>query len=182
MVNIKINLLKNRKSLSEKDYQKERAYFRRAIVGFVLVVVVAVSVSLWNFVLTLKLSDIEDALQSMNKEMQGLVQANAEQIYLKSRLTLVTGFLSGRTDARESLERVLSTEIPGTHISRLKFEDDTTLGVSYVASSSADLTKLLGYYEADNSYFTQVINKGVSRANDKSYQISLLLNLPRSKK
>lgn len=182
MVDIKTNLLKNRRSLSEKDYQQERSYLQKAVIGLVIVVIMVVSLSIWNLVLTSKLSNIEESLKAANKEMQGLTQASAEQIYLKSRLGLVTGFLSSRTDARQSLEKVLSTDIPGTHISKLAFEDEQTLGVAYMASSSADLNKLLSYYETDNGYFTQVVNKGISRSDDTSYSINMILTLPKGAK
>lgn len=182
MVDIRTNLLRNRRSLSEKEYQQERSYLRYSIVGMVIVVLVVVAFAIWNFVLNIKLTKIDTSLKAANKEMQGLVQASTEQIYLKTRLSLLTGFLSSRADARTSLEKVLSTEIPGTHISKLAFEDDITLGVSYVASSSADLNKLLSYYEEDTGYFTQIVNKGVGRQEDDTYQISLLLTLPKGEK
>ena len=129
MVDIKTNLLKNRHTLSEKEYQKEKKYLKTSVTAMVLVVVVVASSSIWNWILTSKLVIVEDSLKKSNAEMKGLVQANAEQIYLKSRLNLLTDFLSSRTVARESLEKILSTDIPGTHISRLAFENDYSLGV-----------------------------------------------------
>ncbi|MFZ2199921.1 MAG: hypothetical protein WAV40_03985 [Microgenomates group bacterium] len=182
MLEIKTNLLKNRKSLSEKDYQKERNYLRMSIVSLVLVVVIVMALSIWNLVLSTKLKTITTSLTAMNQEMQGLTEASAQQIYLKSRLNLLSGFLSSRSDARKSLERVLSTDIPGTHISQLAFVDDTTLGVSYVANSPTYLKDLLSYYETDTGYFAQVVNKGISRSQDNTYQISLLLALPKGAK
>jgi len=182
MVDIKTNLLKNRRSLSEKDYQKERGYLQKSVISLVVVMIIVIALSAWNLVLTSKLSNIEDSLKAANKEMQGLTQASAEQIYLKSRLGLVTGFLSSRTDARQSLEKVLATDIPGTHISKLAFEDELTLGVAYEASSSGDLNKLLTYYETDNGYFTQVVNKGITRTENASYNINMTLKLPKGGK
>jgi hypothetical protein len=182
MVDIKTNLLKNRRTLSEKEYQKEQNYLRFSIVSLVVVVVVIVAVSIWNFVLTSKLSSIENSITSTNKQMQGLSQASAQQIYLKSRLNLLTGFLSDRSVARESLQKILSTDIAGTHLSNLGFVDDATLGVSYVASNSANLSDLVKYYESDTGYYPQVVSTGVSRADDSSYQLSLLLTLPKASK
>lgn len=182
MVDIKTNLLKNRRSLSEKDYQKERSYLQKAVISLVVVMIVVVALSVWNLVLTSKLSNIEDSLKAANKEVQGLTQASAEQIYLKSRLGLVTGFLSSRAESRQSLEKVLSTDIPGTHISTLAFEDEMTLAVAYEASSSADLNKLLSYYEADNGYFTQVVSRGITKSEGAIYSINMTLKLPKGAK
>jgi hypothetical protein len=164
--------------LSEKDFQNEKSKLRMAIVGLVGVVVVVVSISIWNLVLSSKLAKVEDNIESSNKEMQGLVKASAQQIYLKSRLNLVTGFLADRSVARESLQKVLTVNLPGTHISSLSFVDESTLGVTYVASSSADLAELVKYYESDTGYYTQVVSKGLSRSDDKNYQLGLSLTLP----
>lgn len=179
MVDIKTNLLKNRRSLSEKEYNQEKKYLQYSVVGLVLTVVVVAGISIWNFVLSSKLSNIEKSLTKVNQEMQGLVRASAEQIYLKSRLNLLTGFLSSRANTRKSLENVLNTEIPGTHISRLGFVDDVTLEVAYEASSSGDLATLLNYYEGDNGFFTEVINKGISKSDGKNYNLNLYLLLPK---
>lgn len=182
MVDIRTNLLKNRRTLSEKDYQDEKKKLRMAIVSLVVVVVVVLAISIWNLVLSTMLSGVENSILAANKEMQGLAKASAQQIYLKSRLNLVTGFLADRSVARESLQKVLTVNIPGTHIASLTFEDDATLGVTYIASSSGDLAKLVKYYENDTEYYTQVVSKGLTRSNDKSYQIGLSLTLPVSEK
>ncbi len=95
---------------------------------------------------------------------------------------MVTGFLSSRAESRQSLEKVLSTDIPGTHISTLAFEDEQTLAVAYEASSSADLNKLLSYYEADNGYFTQVVSRGITKLEGAIYSINMTLKLPKGAK
>ena len=116
MVNIKTNLLKNRQTLSEKDYQQERKLLRYSIFGLILVIIAIVSMSMWSLVLSRQLSGIETKLLSATKEMQGLTQASAQQVYLKSRLKLVTGFLADRSLTRESLQKIFATSITGTHM------------------------------------------------------------------
>lgn len=182
MVDIRTNLLKNRQTLSEKDYQKEKNYLKWSVVGSVVVVVIVIALSAWNLVLTTQLSQIEKAVTASSKEMQGLVQASAQQVYLKSRLKLVTGFLSNRSLIRESLQKIFSTSIEGVHISGVKFEEDSTLGVAYVANSSYSLDQVLSYYQTDTGYFTQVVSHGLTRGKDGSYQLSLSLTLPKGAK
>lgn len=178
MVDIRTNLLKNRQTLSEKDYQRERLMLRYAVFGLVLVVVVVVAMSAWNLVLTRRLGGVEQSLTSANKEMQGLSQASAQQIYLKSRLKLITSFLSDRSTARDALQKVLAVDVTGVHLAGVKFGEDNTLEVQYGAASTDSLTQLLSYFQTDTNYFTQVVGSGISRAKEGDYQLSLILTLP----
>lgn len=182
MVDVRTNLLKNRQTLSEKDYQKERKVLRGAIVALVVTVVIAVSLSIWNLMLTRELGGIEKSITATSKEMQGLTQASAQQIYLKSRLKLVTDFLHDRSITREALQKVLSTNIPGTHISGLDFESEYAMGVQYIADDSSALSALLDYYEGDTDYFIQSVSRGLTKSRDGSYQLSLSLSLPQGDK
>jgi len=182
MVDVRTNLLKNRRTLSEKDYQKERGYLRYSVVGMVIVIVMVVALSIWNLFLAGKMSRIEQSIESASKEMEGLVQANAQQVYLKSRLSLITDFLDSRTQARESLQKVLSTSIDGTHVSGVAFEDENTLSVQYTADAHTPLSSLLSYYEKDTDYFVQVTSGGISRTKDGKYQLALSLTLPKGEK
>lgn len=182
MVDVRTNLLKNRHTLSEKDYQRERNLLKMSVVSVVVVVVIVIALSVWNLVLTRKLGGIEQALTSSSKEMQGLTQASAQQIYLKNRLNLVTGFLKDRSLTRESLQRIFSTNIEGAHVTGLAFESDTVLSVEYSADSSLSLGELIKYYEADTGYFTQAVTSGVSRGKEGTYQMSIALTLPKGDK
>lgn len=179
MVDVRTNLLKNRQTLSEKDYQRERTLLRWSVTAFVIVVVAALAISIWNLVLTRQLSGIEQSLTAASKEMQGLTQASARQVYLKSRLKLVTGFLSGRSTTREALQKILSIDIAGSHIAGLDFVNENTLGVQYVANSVESLNQLLAYYQTDNDYFTQAVSRGLARSLDGTYRLSLDLTLPK---
>lgn len=182
MVDVKTNLLKKRQTLSEKDYQKEQNYLRWSILGFVVVVLLVVAISIWNFFLTRQLSNIEQAITTSSREIQGLAEASAQQVYLKSRLTLVTGFLADRSLARESLQKVFNTEIPGTHLAGVTFESDSILAVQFGSDTSGSLQDLLNYFSGDTGYFTQVVSRGVTKASDGTYLLSLALTLPKGDK
>jgi len=179
MADVRTNLLKNRQILSEKDYQKERDLLRMSVIGLIIVVIVVIALSIWSLVLTTQLSRTDAAVKKVAVEIQGLAQASAQQIYLKSRLQLVTGFLSGRSVTRESLQKIFSTNISGVHISRVSFDANANLEVQYTANSRMPLEELLSYYEHDTGYFTQTVSKGLSRDKDGVYQISLSLKLPK---
>lgn len=178
MVDVKTNLLKNRQTLSEKDYQKERNFLRWAVTGLVVAVVAVVALSVWNLVLTSQLAGIEKALTAASKEMQGLSQASAQQVYLKSRLKLVTGFLAERSLTRESLQKIFLTSIPGSHVAGVAFEGESNLVVAYESDSALSLNELLKYYETDTGYFIQAVSKGLTRSKDGSYLMSLALTIP----
>ena len=182
MVDVRTNLLKNRRTLSEKDYQKERSLLQKSVVGIVVAAVIVVSLSVWNLFLANKLSGIETAVTAASKELQGLSQASAQQSYLKSRLNLVTGFLGERTDARESLQKILAINVGGSHLSGLSFENESMLGVEYVSTNITALNDLLKYYQSDTGYFTQVVSRGINRSQDGSYKLTMSLSLPKENK
>lgn len=182
MVNIQTNLLKNRQTLNEKDYQQERKLLRYSILGLIVTVIVIVSLSSWNLVLTSRMSKIEHQLLATTKEMQGLVQASAQQVYLKSRLKLVTGFLADRSLTRESLQKIFATSITGTHVTGVAFEEENIIEVEYTSENVQSLAKLLAYYQTDTDYFTQAVSKGIMRNKDQRYQMTLSLTLPKGGK
>lgn len=179
MVDLKINLLKNRSTLSERDYQREKSLLRYSVFALITVIAIVAAFSVWSLILTRQVTGIEEALTQSSKEMQGLSEASAQQVYLKSRLKLISGFLSDRSMTREAMQKILSTSIPDTHVAGVVFEGKTTIGVQYASDNVAALTELLKYYEADTGYFLQVESKGLARSKDGSYQLSLLLTLPK---
>jgi hypothetical protein len=178
MVDIRTNLLKHRQTLSEKDYQREREILRWSVVTTIIVVVVVAALATWDFILSNQLTGIKTEIEHLNGRMQGLVTASAQQIYLKNRLKLVTGFLSDRSLVREGLQRVFSTNIPGTHIASVSFLTPIVMGLQVQADSVKTLNDALAYYQADAGYFTQVVSRGLSRSKDGSYQLFLELTLP----
>ncbi len=179
MVDLKINLLKNRPTLSERDYQKEKSLLRYSIFALVVIVAIVAAFSVWNLILTRQVSGIEEALTTTSREMQGLSEASAQQVYLKSRLKLISGFLSDRSQTREAMQKILSTSIPGAHVAGVVFESKNTIGVQYSSENAGSLNELLKYYETDTEYFMHVVSEGLARSKDGSYQLSLLLTLPK---
>ncbi len=182
MVNIAINFLKNRRVLSEKDYAREQKVLRYSVVSLVIVVVVTMAISIWNFILAQRLSKLNTEVAAANTQMEGYVQANSQQIYLKSRFDLITKFLHDRTTTREALQRVLSVSIPGTHISSILFSGNTMITMQVSSDSVVALRDILSYYQTDTGYFTQVVSYGISRDKKGAYQLSMDLTIPQETK
>jgi len=176
---VNINLLKNRHTLSEADYQKERNYYKYSIVSMVVVVAVTLGVSIWQFVLTRQLNGIEEKITNSSKNLQNLSEASAMQIYLKSRLKLITAFLDEREVSRQALQRVFSVEIPGVIISGASFESDNVLKVQATATDALSLSQFVDYVSKGDEFFVQIISEGISRTQSGEYQMNLLLTIPK---
>lgn len=179
MVNLRVNLLKNRRTLSENDYRREQTVFRLAVLGLIVVVVVTAALSIWNFWLSRRLLQIESGITKASNEMKGLTEANARQIYLKSRLKLISLFLTERSVSRESMQKVFSLSIPGASITSLSFLTETIIAVQVSSLDITVLNEVVTYYQGDSSFFTQVVSRGVSRAKDGSYELELELTIPK---
>lgn len=179
MVNARINLLKNRKVLSEKDYLREQQLFRYAVVGLTMVAVVTVAVSIASFVVARKLGGIEQEIATSSRALQGMAEANAQQVYLKSRLTLISAFLDDRAVSREAIQRIFSLAIPGASVSSVAFVGDNIVATTVNSRSVGVLNEVLSYYQADTGFFTQVVSLGVSRSKDGSYDMQLHLTIPK---
>jgi len=179
MANINVNLLKNKRVLSEKDYQREKNILRQSVVGLIVIVVLIVALSVVNLMTTHKLAGVEQSLTKVTKEIQGYADASAQQIYLSSRLKLISGFLVNRSIIRDSLQRIFSMNIAGVHVSGVTFENNDILGVQYEADSSQAIQDLLKYYQDDEEYFIQATSRGITRTKNGSYQLRLALSLPK---
>lgn len=175
---MRINLLKNRRVLSEKDYLKEKKLLQIAVISLVVVLVVSLAMAIWNFGLSTRLARIEETIASANKQLQGLSTANAEQVYVKTRLTLIGKFLDEQAVARDSLQQILSLSLPGVVIGGIQFENPGEVRVTVSAESTEALKLALTYYEASEGYFPQVVSEGVSRASEGTYEMKLILTLP----
>ena len=108
MAAIGINLLKNRRVLSEKAYQRERMLLRYSVFGIVIVAVLTIALSVVNIVLSMKLSSLDSTITKASSAMAGLTKASAQQVYLKSRLQLVSSYLDNRSTARTALQQIFS--------------------------------------------------------------------------
>lgn len=175
---MRINLLKNRRVLSEKDYLREKKFLQISVVGLVIVFVVTAAMAIWNYALSSRLSGIEEAITEANKQMQGLATANAEQVYVKNRLSLIGNFLDDQSIARESLQQILALSLPGVSIGGITFESETEVVVIVSADSAVSLAEALSYYQRDDAYFPQVVSEGLSRNKDGRYELRLVLTLP----
>ncbi len=178
-VGMRINLLKNRHVLTEKDYLKERQFLKFSILGLLVVVVITVAAAGWNIMLSRKLKGIEDSMTKLSSQMQALSGANAEQVYVKSRLKLIGNFLNEQSVARESLQQVLVLSLPGVTIGGLSFEEENEISVTVTADSQKALTDVVDFYKAKDGYFSQVVSDGVNRNKDGGYDLKLRLTLPK---
>ncbi|MCQ3944168.1 MAG: hypothetical protein DPW11_00085 [bacterium] len=175
---MRVNLLKNHRVLSEKDYLREKKFLQAAVVGLVLVVFVTVAMALWNFVLSQKLRGIEEEIAKASSQMQGLTEANAGQVYVKNRLGLIGNFLDDQAIARESLQEVLTLSLPGVTIGGMSFESASEISVTVSAESQPALKEALAYYRRTDGFFPQVVSNGISRSKEGRYEMKLVLTLP----
>lgn len=178
---MKINLLKDRRVLTEKEYTRERNILRQAIVILAVTLVVTIAITMWYLMLAKRLSDIESSIAKSSKELSGLAQANAEQIYIKNRLQLISGFLTDRKVAREALQQVLSLSIPGVTIGGISTEDDGTIIVGVKADNIEALSSAIAYYKTENNFFTQAVNRGIIRDKYGVYTMNVGLQVPVAK-
>lgn len=175
---MKINLLKNRRILSEKDYIREKKLLQSMVIGLVLVVFITVAMAIWNFVLSQKLKGIEEEIAKASSQMQGLAEANAEQVYVKNRLNLIGNFLDDQAIARESLQMVLALSLPRVSIGSISFESPNEISVTVSAENQSALKEALAYYQKVDGFFPQVVSTGLIRNNEGGYEMKLILTLP----
>lgn len=175
---MKINLLKNRRTLSEKDYLREKQFLQYSVTALVVVLIVTIAMALWNFALSSKLSGIEATITKANTQLEGLAEANVQQIYVKNRLGLIGTFLDDQSVARESLQQILALSIPGAAIGGLRFVDERSVSVVVRAESQPVMAEVIEYYTREDSYFPQVVSEGMSRLKDGMYEIKLIVTLP----
>lgn len=175
---MRVNLLKNRRVLSEKDYLREKNILQLTTIGLVIVVLITTAMALWNFVLSQRLKGIEESIAKASALMQGLSEANAEQVYVKNRLSLIGNFLDDQAVAREGLQNVLSLSLPGVSIGAMSFESEDEISVTVSAENQSALKDALAFYQQDGGFFPQVVSMGVSRNKEGRYELKLVLTLP----
>lgn len=174
-----INFLKNIPTLSERDYKKEKVYLKYAIIGLIVVGIVMLAAFVWQIILVKRLETIEDRIETSNKQLIGLADANAQQIYLKSRLQLIKKSLSDRSIAREAVQKVFSLNIPGVTVSGAAFESGNLMQLQTKADDVLSFANLIDYLNQDSDFFLQTVSKGVSRSEDGEYQMEIVLTLPK---
>jgi len=179
VTNLGINLLKNRHSLSEEAYKREQELYRYSIIGVIVMVVVAIAVVSYQFIIVAKLNRIEDGIAESTQELVGYKEANAQQIYLKSRLKLISSFLDSRSVSREAIQKIFSLSIPGVTVTGMNFESDNVLKTQFTARDVLVFEELVKYLSEDSDFFIQVVSKGVSRSPEGEYSLQALLTVPK---
>jgi Tfp pilus assembly protein PilN len=177
MANLQVNLLKNKRTLTEKDYQRERNYLRLSLVAGISVGVVVVALTLWNFFMKQKLTTVQGEIAQAAAELQAFTQANAEQLYLKSRLGLITEFLDDQSLARQALQELFAIVIPGVNIGSMEFLDGYTVRIQLTALDVSAFNAAIDYFKQENSFFSQVVSRGVSQDSEQNYQLTLDLSI-----
>lgn len=178
---MRINLLKNHRVLSEKDYLREKKLAQGALIFLTVVVVITIAMAIWNFVLAQKLAGIEKSITKANTSMQGLSEANVEQVYVKNRLKLIGTFMDEQTIARDALQQVLALSLPNVTIGGITFVESEEIRVIINASTQQALEESLKYYERGDGFFTQVVNEGIAKTKDGTYEMRVRLSLPKVK-
>jgi len=175
----KVNFLKNIPTLSERDYNRERVYLSYAIVGAILTFVVMLAVIIWQLVLSSRYNKLAEKVTNINKQLSGLTEASAQQIYLKSRLQLVKQFLGERAASREAVQQVFSLSLPGVTISSVSFESENVISLQTTADNILSLVNLVDYFSYETNYFLQTVSSGIHRAETGEYQMELQLTIPK---
>lgn len=178
---MRINLLKNHRVLSEKEYLREKRLAQSSVLVLVVVVIITIAMAIWNFVLAQKLAGIEKSITKANTSMQGLSEANVEQVYVKNRLKLIGNFMDEQTIAREALQQVLALSLPDVTIGGISFNDDEEIRVVVTSATQVALEESLKYYEQEDGFFTQVVNEGIAKTKDGFYEMKVRLSLPKVK-
>ncbi len=179
-MDLKINLLKKRRAISEKEYLRERKMFVFALTGFLgLFLLMSVFFGLEMFDLW-KLKKTKNRVAKAESRLSELQLVTKGQLYLRSRLNLVKDFLDSRVKGREAVERVFSLNLPGVVVSGVSFTDNQVLEVRLRAKSVSALDEAFQWLKNDN-FFLQVVNRGVSRMENGSYDMQLELTMPKDK-
>lgn len=175
-----INLLKKRSAISRKQRQLEKKLFGWSMVVFVVVVVSSIVIFVMNLLAVRNLEKTETEIKRINSELVGLQEANFRQLYLKNRLQLVGDFFRSRISGREAIQRIFSIDIPGVTISGVTFESDTELALQLDSKNIHPLNEAYEYFGGVETFFPQVINRGVSRMDEGEYIMQLDLIMPGS--
>ena len=178
-MDIGINLLKRRSGITQKQYILEKKVFTWSIISFVLVVVVSIVIFVMNLLNTRKLENVEEGIAEMNAKFAGMQEANFRQLYLKNRLGLIESFFTSRVASREALQRVFSIDVPGVNVAGVSFEGETVIKLQLNAFNINSLSDVYEYFEAEDGFFIQVVNRGVSRNDVGEYVMQLELTLPK---
>lgn len=176
---LSINLLKKTKALSERQYSLEKKIVKITLIFFLIIVAFTIALFVWLSILSVSISTVEKKIDDANSELAGLQTASVMQLYIKSRLNLVAGFLQNRAKTRESLQRIFSLPLEGVTVSSAVFEDETHLKIQLTTNSIKTFDQAYSLFENSREFFVDVVNNGVTQAEDGAYTTSLTLTLPK---
>ncbi len=178
MSDLKINFLKKRRAISEKEYLRERKLFVISLTGFLGLFVVMLVLFGLQFFNLWQIKKTKAKLDKAESKLAGLKEVSARQLYLRSRLDIVKDFLNSRVKSREAIEKIFSLDIPGVVVANVTFVDEQDIMASLEANSVIALSRAFEWFKESN-FFIQVVNKGVSKLVNGSYTAQLILTIPR---
>jgi len=177
-MDISINLLKQPTGLTQSQYEKEEKIFRSSIIVFLTVIVLTIALFAWQFFTTSQLKSTQREIETTERQLSGLKDANDKQLYLKTRLQIIGEFLNSRINVREAIQQIFSIDIEGVSITGASFENERVVSLSLSSSNVLSLDKAYDYFEDQDLFFPQVINNGVNRTDLGDYSMTLELTIP----
>lgn len=175
---LNVNLLKRKRSISEKQYQLENKFFRYSLVFVFVVIAITVSLFVWQFATSRSLVVVQSELTQAEARLEGLKDASVRQLYLKSRLKLIEAYFGDSVASRDALQNLYSLDLPGVVIVNASFESETLLSINVQADSVITLENVFLYFQETDAFFTQAVNGGVIRVEDGTYTMKVDLTVP----
>ena len=142
-----------------------------------LVMVVFFGFQLWH---SWQIKRVKVEISKIETKLSGLQEVTQSQLYLRSRLNLIRGFLGSRVKSRESIERVFSLDLPGVVVANAFFVDEQVLNVRLETDSVEALSRSFQWLK-DDDFFLQAVNRGVSRLSSGGYTMQVELTIPKEK-
>lgn len=178
MAEVKINLLKKRRGITESQYIAERRAFIASVIVILVVVLIATVFFVLQILSSRQLDNVEADISAVEEKLIGLNDASIRQLYLKNRLDMVSMFFDSRVEDREALQQVFSLDMPGVVITGASFESEDTVALQLTADSVLALDSAYLYFENEDTYFVESINRGITKNEDNTYTMRLDLTLP----
>lgn len=175
---VSVNLLKKTRVLTEKQYQIERKVLILGVMAFCMVILTLAMTFAWQVIVSAQVKKIDKEIAELTIQNDKLKVANAQQIFIKSRLKLIGDFVSGRAQIREALQRVFALGTAGVTIAIASFTDKNALRIQATADTIGSFDEFYRYLEQDNGFFVRVVNRGTSGSVEGIYSIDLELTLP----
>lgn len=175
---MRINLLKSRRVLSEKEYLREKLWLQYSVWMLVVLAVVITTLFLWYWLLLRKYEKVNQSYLTVSSELQGLTEANASQLYLRGRLELITGFMDDRLILRNAIQKILTLDITDVNVAGMSIVTDDELSIKLVAFDSDALSSALNYLKSEIQFFTQVVSEGIVRTKDGNFELTARLKMP----